>query len=113
MLVKLSTAWVVGLVVAIGSVCSVSANGAEPDTQALNAGNVEVSDFDSVSLNVQNTDLGQVLQLLSIQGRRNIVPSPKVQGQVTANLYDVTFEQALDAILQDRKSTRLNSSHYS
>lgn len=56
--------------------------------------------FDTVSLNVQNTDLASVLQLLSIQSKRNIVPSPKVSGTVTANLYDVTFREALDAILQ-------------
>lgn len=61
---------------------------------------VEVSKFDTVSLNVQNTDLANVLQLLSIQSKRNIVPSPKVSGTVTANLYDVTFHEALDAILQ-------------
>lgn len=63
-------------------------------------GGVEVTTFDTVSLNVQNTDLASVLQLLSIQGRRNIVPSPKVQGTVTANLYDVTFHEALEAILE-------------
>ena len=61
---------------------------------------VSVTNYDTVSLNVQNTDLSSVLQLLSVQGRRNIVPSPKVQGSVTANLYDVTFYEALDAILQ-------------
>jgi len=61
---------------------------------------VQVSKYDTVSLNVQNTDLANVLQLLSIQGKRNIVPSPKVSGTVTANLYDVTFHEALDAILQ-------------
>jgi type IV pilus assembly protein PilQ len=58
------------------------------------------ANFDLVSLNVQNTDLAQVLQMLSIQHSRNIVPSPKVTGSVTANLYDVTFHEALDAILQ-------------
>jgi len=41
-----------------------------------------------------------VIQLLSIQSRRNIVPSPNVEGTVVANLYDVTFDEALDAILQ-------------
>ncbi len=61
---------------------------------------VAVSNFDTVQLNVQATDLSSVLQLLSVQSRRNIVPSTKVSGQVTANLYDVTFHEALDAILQ-------------
>lgn len=61
---------------------------------------VEVSRFDTVSLNVKDADLASVLELLSVQGQRNIVPSPKVSGKVTANLYDVTFYEALDAILQ-------------
>ncbi len=76
------------------------ASAAEPVEASAAEQGVEVSRFDTVSLNVQNTDLSQVLQLLSIQGRRNIVPSPQVQGTVTANLYDVTFQEALDAILQ-------------
>ncbi|MBI1367438.1 MAG: hypothetical protein GC162_02165 [Planctomycetes bacterium] len=75
---------------------------AAPAADAIDAGKkgVSVTNFDTVSLNVQNTDLANVLQLLSIQGKRNIVPSPKVSGTVTANLYDVTFHEALDAILQ-------------
>ncbi|QNN24602.1 hypothetical protein HED60_20780 [Planctomycetales bacterium ZRK34] len=72
----------------------------EPAADQLPSGPVQVSKYDTVSLNVQNTDLANVLQLLSIQGKRNIVPSPKVAGTVTANLYDVTFHEALDAILQ-------------
>jgi type IV pilus assembly protein PilQ len=40
------------------------------------------------------------LQFLAARYQKNIVPSSKVDGLVTvANLYDVTFEQALDAIL--------------
>jgi type IV pilus assembly protein PilQ len=40
------------------------------------------------------------LQFLSARYQKNIVPSSKVDGLVTvANLYDVTFEQALNAIL--------------
>jgi type IV pilus assembly protein PilQ len=38
--------------------------------------------------------------MLSMQGRRNIVASKKVTGTVTANLYNVTFAEALTAILQ-------------
>lgn len=40
------------------------------------------------------------LQFLAARYQKNIVPSSKVDGMVTvANLYDVTFEQALNAIL--------------
>jgi type IV pilus assembly protein PilQ len=48
---------------------------------------------------VNNEDLTRVLQLLSMQSERNIVASPEVTAQVTADLYGVTFYEALDAIL--------------
>ncbi|MCE5327289.1 MAG: hypothetical protein LLG01_12850 [Planctomycetaceae bacterium] len=47
----------------------------------------------------RGSDLRSVLQLLSTQGRRNIIATPEVAGTVTADLYDVTFKQAMDAIL--------------
>ncbi len=90
----------------LGWVCIGPAIGADDEdsaagTEAADAVEaVQVSNFDTVQLNVQDTDLGSVLQLLSVQSRRNIVPSTKVSGKVTANLYDVTFHEALDAILQ-------------
>ena len=40
------------------------------------------------------------LQFLAARYQKNIVPSSKISGAITVtNLYDVTFEQALDAIL--------------
>lgn len=60
---------------------------------------VEVSDMDLVELHVNKEDLTKVLQLLSLQSQRNIIPSPSVEGTVTADLYSVTFYEALDAIL--------------
>ncbi|MEM9559261.1 MAG: hypothetical protein AAF995_03060 [Planctomycetota bacterium] len=61
--------------------------------------NVEVNEFDLVDLHVNNEDLAKVLQLLSIQSQRNIVASPNVSATVTADLYGVTFYEALEAIL--------------
>jgi type IV pilus assembly protein PilQ len=63
------------------------------------AGAVEVSDYDLVDLHVNNEDLGNILQLLSIQSQRNIISSNNVQATVTADLYGVTFYEALDSIL--------------
>ncbi len=60
---------------------------------------VRVNEYDIVDLHVNNEDLGNVLQLLSLQSQRNIVASNNVSATVTADLYDVTFEEALDAIL--------------
>jgi len=63
------------------------------------AGAVDVSEYDLVDLHVNNEDLGNILQLLSIQSQRNIISSKSVQASVTADLYGVTFYEALDSIL--------------
>lgn len=60
---------------------------------------VKVNEYDIVDLHVNNEDLGNVLQLLSLQSQRNIVASNNVSATVTADLYNVTFEDALNAIL--------------
>lgn len=63
------------------------------------SGAVDVSEYDLVDLHVNNEDLGNILQLLSIQSQRNIISSKSVQASVTADLYGVTFYEALDSIL--------------
>jgi len=60
---------------------------------------VTVSTRGTVEMHVANVPLATVLQMLSLQGRRNIIATPAVQGTVTADLYDVTFDEALEAIL--------------
>jgi type IV pilus assembly protein PilQ len=60
---------------------------------------VNVTDYGTVDLAVQDTDLHQVLEMLSIQGRKNIITGKNVSATVSANLYDVTFYEALEAIL--------------
>lgn len=50
-------------------------------------------------LHVRDQDITTVLRLLSIESQRNIIASPGVQGRVSADLYDVSFEEALEAIL--------------
>lgn len=60
---------------------------------------LNIDDNNIVDLHVNNEDLGAVLQMLSMQSQRNIIPSKNVSGSVTANLYGVTFYEALDAIL--------------
>lgn len=70
-----------------------------PSTNITNA-QVVVSDSGTVEMHVSDTPLLDVLRVLSIQSRKNIVASNSVNGRVTANLYNVTLPQALDAILQ-------------
>lgn len=50
-------------------------------------------------LHARGDDLRGVLQLLSLQGNRNIICTKNVQGSVTVDLYGVTFEQALEAVM--------------
>ena len=64
-----------------------------------NGAHVAVTPRGTVELHVADLPLATVLQMLSLESKRNIVASPKVQGKVTANLYDVTFEEALQAVL--------------
>jgi type IV pilus assembly protein PilQ len=60
---------------------------------------VKLTDDGRVELHVAEMPLAQVLQMLSLKGRRNIIASPAVEGAVTADLYGVEFEEALEAIL--------------
>jgi type IV pilus assembly protein PilQ len=61
---------------------------------------VEMTDYGTVTLAVQDTDLAQVLEMLSIQSQKNIITSKSVSATISANLYDVTFYEALDSILR-------------
>ena len=83
-----------GGLVALVAIATPSAALAANDAQ-----DVVVDDFGTVDISVQDTDLAQVLQMLSLQSRKNIITSKRVSARVTANLYDVTFKEALDAIL--------------
>ena len=60
---------------------------------------VTVTPSGRVNLHVADEALSTVLRLLSIRGERNIITTPEVQGRVTADLYEVTFEEALQAVL--------------
>ena len=55
---------------------------------------------DSLSINIQNTDIRAVLEMISRETGLNIIASRKVTGAVTANLSGVSLETALAAILK-------------
>ena len=54
----------------------------------------------NLAIHIQDSDLRDVLQLLSEQGGLNILPSPSVQGKVSASLTGVDVDTALAAILR-------------
>lgn len=69
----------------------------QPDTPSRTR--VLVDEYHLVDLAVNDEDLGNVLEMLSIQSQKNIIASKNVSARVTANLYRVSFYEALDAIL--------------
>jgi type IV pilus assembly protein PilQ len=85
----------------LGAVCAVCTALASPAVALDNSDQDGLGDAASgtITLQVNETDLAQVLEMLAIQSRQNIVTSKSVSGTVSANLFDVTFEEALDAIL--------------
>ncbi|MBC02321.1 MAG: hypothetical protein CMJ34_03315 [Phycisphaerae bacterium] len=74
--------------------------GFDPGSELLDLGGVEVDDFDTFNIQVQDTDLAQVLQMLALQSERNVIASRNVSAVISANLFDVTFYEAMDAILK-------------
>ncbi len=75
---------------------------AQPIEQAGNPEDVTVSvSWDGiVEMHIQDGELYVVLQQLLLKSHRNIVFGKDVGGTVTVGLYNVTIEQALDAILK-------------
>ncbi len=54
----------------------------------------------TISLDVQGTDVRDVLRLLAETGGINILASGEVQGAITVRLVDVPWEQALEVVLK-------------
>src|SRR5947209_6056692 len=67
--------------------------------QSVTASQVNVNDAGTVEIHVNDANLVEVLRMLSLQSQKNIIASKEVRGTITANLYDVTVKEALDAIL--------------
>ena len=93
----------VGMVIAQTSTSSVESQADLPTGQAGNNHNNKVK-FDTEGgvdeLHVRGVDLRQVLQMLSTQNQVNIVTNSEVSGTVTVDLYNVTFTEALEAVLK-------------
>ena len=51
-----------------------------------------------IELHIKDEELANVLELLSVQYKLNLVVSKSAKGRVSADLYNVTVDQALDAI---------------
>ena len=80
--------------------CAASAAFGQTGGAANDDGGVQPSAHGTVTLAVQDTDLGQVLEMLAIQFQKNIITSRNVTATINANLFDVTLDEALHAILE-------------
>ncbi|MCH2160722.1 MAG: hypothetical protein MK085_02495 [Phycisphaerales bacterium] len=69
------------------------------DLEESNIPGFEADGFDTFNIQVQDTELVKVLEMLALQAERNIIPSRNVAAVVSVNLFDVTFDEAMDAIL--------------
>lgn len=92
------------LVAACGLALSASAFAQSPARPAAKPAEdaktrVNVSDQSTIDLAVRDEDIRAVLELLAVQTKRNIIASRGVSGKVSADLFGVTFTEALDALL--------------
>src|SRR5207237_3953552 len=78
---------------------SAAATSQPSEGRSVSSHEVSVSDAGTVEIHVNDANLVEVLRMLSLQSQKNIIASKEVHGSVTANLYDVTVREALDAIL--------------
>src|SRR5499433_452891 len=61
-----------------------------------------------ISLDFKDADITNLLRILAAESGRNIVAGDDVKGKVSVSLHNVTWEQALDTILETRGLQRLD-----
>jgi type IV pilus assembly protein PilQ len=94
-----------GRIASVYALCAVLASPALGQSSGNTANSedgqdVKVTDYGTVDISVQDTDLDTVLQMLAIESKKNIISGKAVSATVTATLYDVTLNEALRAILE-------------
>ena len=71
-----------------------------PSEQTANALGEGITCTDGrLTINVDDIEIAQLLRMLSVKRRVSIAAGPGVSGNISVNLYDVTFEEALRSIL--------------
>jgi len=74
--------------------------------QTISTGTVVATPSSRIVLDVQDADIKAVFRLLAEQGNVNIVSGDDIKGTVTLHMRDVTWEQALDTILEIKGLSR-------
>jgi type IV pilus assembly protein PilQ len=99
MRVLIAAAFLLMTPVALGQSGADEQGGQLPDEKESSSEEV-IDEFGTFEIAVEDVPLPQVLNMLAIQSRRNIITSKRVGSvSVTANLFDVTFYEALESIL--------------
>ncbi len=52
----------------------------------------------NITLSVRNADIAEVFEMLSLEGKANILMNSAVSGDVSVNLYDVSIDQAVRTV---------------
>ncbi|MBN1865950.1 hypothetical protein JW916_01540 [Candidatus Sumerlaeota bacterium] len=60
---------------------------------------MEILKSDRITLNVENAEITSLLKMMALSRRINIMSGAEVSGTVSVNLFQVPFDEALDAIL--------------
>ncbi len=101
--------------IVVGLIAAVAVGGfGEAGMETAEEASVAQTDVPSSTINIsadgtiqsisfkKDAEIRDVLRFLGAKYNKNIVPSEKVEGTITVtNLYNVTFDQAMDAILGD------------
>jgi type IV pilus assembly protein PilQ len=88
------------VVLTISASASPRRRAAKPESRRAPADAGSLSAGETISLDLKDADLKDVLRTFAQLARWNIVIDPEVKGSVTVRLHDVPWDQALDVILQ-------------
>src|SRR5262245_3277940 len=79
-----------------------------PAAPPMPSGQAPGSSGKLISLDFKDADITNLLRILAAESGRNIVAGDDVKGKVSVSLHNVTWEQALDTILETRGLQRLD-----
>lgn len=86
------------IVMAASGMYLVSSAVAQPPTSSKSAESTERK----FSLNAQDADLRQILKNIADMGGRNVLVGDQVKGTLTLSLQNVTWREALNAVVQSQ-----------
>lgn len=71
-----------------------------PQVDPVTTENVAINQSGLIDLDLRDQDITQVLNLLSLQSQRNIIPSPGVNGRISGRVYGADLYEVLEGLLK-------------